>query len=218
MSKKQTKPLPVEEEICSICLDNLSSSEITVTKCQHKFHSNCLVSSISKCPVCRQTIREVLHQEAFDQSIAERRSGEIVNLTIYDIDRPEEMINSTRQIEANIAEFERLRQRQRQRIAERRPGQSFNQYIEEYAERRIEQSFSQSIEEYTERRIEESRRQVEEFRQRVEESRQRREETARRIGETRQRIEESTQQINEIHNEIQQPFLRIKNYLSRIFS
>ena len=145
------------EDICPICLDCLSCSEITTTKCGHKFHTNCLVSSISKCPMCR----EKLHTESARQNItyaeiiarteeiarqARQRiadTEEIVNLTRQNIAHTEEIMRQTRQIEANIAEFERIRQeieRQRQeRERQRQERERQRQAEEEAANRQIEE-------------------------------------------------------------------------------
>ena len=46
-------------EICSICLDQLCSSEPLVTPCFHAFHIGCLFRSLANndlCPYCRQTL------------------------------------------------------------------------------------------------------------------------------------------------------------------
>ncbi|XP_047952962.1 uncharacterized RING finger protein C32D5.10-like [Salvia hispanica] len=48
-----------EEEVCSICLDNLYSGSATVTvlDCQHEFHPDCirrwLVDGQNFCPLCK---------------------------------------------------------------------------------------------------------------------------------------------------------------------
>ena len=44
-----------EEEICCICLDNLSSSQIYLL-CHHTFHDGCLMAWVNgrdTCPICR---------------------------------------------------------------------------------------------------------------------------------------------------------------------
>lgn len=46
-------------EICSICLDQLCSSESLTTPCFHAFHIGCLFRSLANndlCPYCRQTL------------------------------------------------------------------------------------------------------------------------------------------------------------------
>ena len=49
-----------EEELCSICLESLSSGPIITTDCKHKFHIKCIddykrnTQNSNKCPYCRQ--------------------------------------------------------------------------------------------------------------------------------------------------------------------
>ena len=50
-----------EEDICLICLDNISKEEeIYKTHCNHNFHMKCLEESVSfnhlYCPTCRHSI------------------------------------------------------------------------------------------------------------------------------------------------------------------
>jgi hypothetical protein len=47
------------DEICSICLDNINNNNISITKCNHKFHLTCLFTSLNisnKCPLCREVV------------------------------------------------------------------------------------------------------------------------------------------------------------------
>lgn len=45
---------------CSICLENISNINISITKCKHCFHTSCLTKNISmnghNCPNCRRII------------------------------------------------------------------------------------------------------------------------------------------------------------------
>lgn len=45
------------DEICAICLDNINNLPIhTLSECNHKFHSTCLIESLrvnTGCPLCR---------------------------------------------------------------------------------------------------------------------------------------------------------------------
>lgn len=47
----------IEENKCSICLDNLSHDIHKIPECGHEYHNNCLISWLrsgnSSCPVCR---------------------------------------------------------------------------------------------------------------------------------------------------------------------
>jgi hypothetical protein len=151
----QVKVEAQDEDVCPICLDCLSCSEITTTKCGHKFHTNCLISSISKCPMCREKLHSTRQNVTYAEIIA----------------RTEEITRQTRQ---RIAQTEEIERQTRQRIEQ-------NEEIARQIRQRIEQ-------------------------------------TEEIVRQTRQRVEETRQQINEIHNETQHPFLRIRNYLGRIFN
>ncbi len=62
MSKKNIQEeteVEVEEETCPICLDTLGNTNLFITECGHKFHANCMISSLrvnGKCPCCRQKV------------------------------------------------------------------------------------------------------------------------------------------------------------------
>ena len=44
-------------ETCSICLEDITNINSSITKCNHQFHSNCLIKWIiignQHCPLCR---------------------------------------------------------------------------------------------------------------------------------------------------------------------
>jgi len=44
-----------DDDCCSICLNKMVRNTI-ITHCGHKFHRNCLRSSIKKCPMCRSPL------------------------------------------------------------------------------------------------------------------------------------------------------------------
>ena len=52
----------LQEECCPICLESLSMDKnYTITKCGHRFHSDCLAESLKnseKCPLCREELTE----------------------------------------------------------------------------------------------------------------------------------------------------------------
>ena len=51
--------MDTNNDICSICLDNFSNNNISITKCNHKFHLTCLFNSLNvsnKCPLCREIL------------------------------------------------------------------------------------------------------------------------------------------------------------------
>jgi len=62
-NKKTGNCESVLDKTCSICLDRITSQNVT-TKCKHKFHKKCLIgwckSNHSKptCPICRKDIKE----------------------------------------------------------------------------------------------------------------------------------------------------------------
>jgi len=46
---------------CPICFINFEDNNICVTKCNHTFHLNCLLTSLDKknsCPLCRRKVKE----------------------------------------------------------------------------------------------------------------------------------------------------------------
>ena len=50
----------MDEDICSICLDNFDNS-YALLKCGHKFHSSCLFKNFTRrieCPLCRKELVE----------------------------------------------------------------------------------------------------------------------------------------------------------------
>lgn len=47
---------PCSTDSCAICMDNLSSVDLLVTRCGHQFHATCMIQHIKKkddCPLCR---------------------------------------------------------------------------------------------------------------------------------------------------------------------
>ena len=51
-----------DEDMCPICFDDFSDGSVTITKCDHKFHSTCIAEMLAhqnykiiKCPSCRTT-------------------------------------------------------------------------------------------------------------------------------------------------------------------
>ena len=48
-------------EECPICFEKLLSSDISVTKCNHRFHTSCLIKACIRngsCPICREKLSE----------------------------------------------------------------------------------------------------------------------------------------------------------------
>lgn len=61
-------PLVVRAPECSICLENFQDNQqLRVTRCEHVFHSSCLmpwlVKQKSRCPLCRRLIRIIASHE-----------------------------------------------------------------------------------------------------------------------------------------------------------
>ncbi len=67
-------------EICSICHENLNDELYTLPECNHIFHTNCIITwfrtsaSINKCPLCNEsginTIKDVENSRWFDRKLA----------------------------------------------------------------------------------------------------------------------------------------------------
>ena len=54
----------MEKEICPICLENITSRELYITSCAHKFHNNCFQEFLKKtshniCPICRTELHNI---------------------------------------------------------------------------------------------------------------------------------------------------------------
>jgi hypothetical protein len=53
---------PFQTGTCSICIDDLTPTDLFVTRCGHQFHGTCMLNHITShntnndCPVCRQHI------------------------------------------------------------------------------------------------------------------------------------------------------------------
>ena len=52
-----TNHINIEENKCSICLENLAEDKHKITECGHEYHNNCLISWLrsgnTSCPICR---------------------------------------------------------------------------------------------------------------------------------------------------------------------
>lgn len=56
LTAKPLFEMPIQLEQCSICYENISMVNITVTRCGHTFHSSCIFNSLDygeHCPMCR---------------------------------------------------------------------------------------------------------------------------------------------------------------------
>ncbi|MCL7033607.1 hypothetical protein MKW94_019180 [Papaver nudicaule] len=68
MIKSHTEKIIVldDEEVCSVCLQDLNGGEAVVLKCSHTFHEKCM-SEWSKrkpnCPMCRHDMRKDRQQK-----------------------------------------------------------------------------------------------------------------------------------------------------------
>lgn len=48
------------ESECCICLEKILNTNVTITKCNHLFHTSCLLKyNNQKCPICRQLMYEI---------------------------------------------------------------------------------------------------------------------------------------------------------------
>lgn len=47
------------QEECCICLEKMTNKNISMTECNHLFHTSCLLKyNNKKCPICRQSLYE----------------------------------------------------------------------------------------------------------------------------------------------------------------
>jgi len=63
------------EKDCPICLEPMEETNFTVTKCNHTFHTHCLISTFiskNRCPLCREKIVE---NDCLDRSQIINRSS-----------------------------------------------------------------------------------------------------------------------------------------------
>ncbi len=54
-----------EDWMCTICLDDNSKNICTLEPCNHKFHSDCIITSLringKRCPLCRREYNDILN-------------------------------------------------------------------------------------------------------------------------------------------------------------
>ena len=77
-----------EEEVCSICLDNIDKSKCSIkTNCNHLFHLECLTQShkIFKytCPNCRQQSNKVIIHKVNIYVLHGEVKNELFSLIIF---------------------------------------------------------------------------------------------------------------------------------------
>jgi hypothetical protein len=75
-----TTPLKGSHEDCAICLEPFANDNgVTVSRCKHAFHQDCLstwIEQSSSCPLCRQQIFDKTHAKR--GFIVPFRSGDLV--------------------------------------------------------------------------------------------------------------------------------------------
>lgn len=71
---------------CSICFEKIAEDErqVTVTKCGHLFHSECVGAWVNQsinatCPQCRHAIRVIELRTVFFNTVSNRRDSDIFN-------------------------------------------------------------------------------------------------------------------------------------------
>lgn len=53
---------------CAICLSDIELSNVTITECDHVFHTSCLLQNrTNKCPLCRHELYEIINSESDDE-------------------------------------------------------------------------------------------------------------------------------------------------------
>ena len=50
------KEMSKEIEECPICLERLTSKNLSITKCNHKYHTECLLKTKYRCPLCNDKL------------------------------------------------------------------------------------------------------------------------------------------------------------------
>ena len=59
---------------CPICYDEITNTNVVVTECNHKFHTSCLMNSVSRngfgCPLCRGAMKTI-EDDASDSAESE---------------------------------------------------------------------------------------------------------------------------------------------------
>lgn len=75
-------------DICSICMESLSSSSVIITKCGHYFHNMCIFQHMHKigfssmiCPMCRKTIVE---ENEVNQNSINMRNVEVESVNVVE--------------------------------------------------------------------------------------------------------------------------------------
>lgn len=62
----------MSHETCPICFEKLNKTNVSVTICNHKFCTSCLLSSIinnNNCPICRKELIKKKRQTMTSQPI-----------------------------------------------------------------------------------------------------------------------------------------------------
>lgn len=67
---------------CCICLEKILNKNITITECNHLFHTSCLLKyNNQKCPICRQSMYEI-------STIKIEQIQSQLNLNLEELQRP----------------------------------------------------------------------------------------------------------------------------------
>jgi hypothetical protein len=62
------------EKECCICFERIDYKNVSITECNHSFHTSCLLKyNNKKCPICRQTLYE---EETTLTILIEQRTNE----------------------------------------------------------------------------------------------------------------------------------------------
>lgn len=93
-----------KDNLCSICLNQMLRNIIT-TSCGHKFHRNCLRSSIKKCPMCRRPLvyQNITHGMHYEGNFFECEYKKPITRQIT-IKEQQRMLDILRELEDNNIE------------------------------------------------------------------------------------------------------------------
>lgn len=85
--KERLRNLHFECEECSICLNIINNNNYSILPCGHKFHFNCIHSSLQyndTCPICRIKVNVNINFEESEQNIDNRESNFYIEDSIND--------------------------------------------------------------------------------------------------------------------------------------
>jgi len=75
------------EKECCICFERIDYKNVSITECNHSFHTSCLLKyNNKKCPICRKSLyEEEIHITISVDEISNEMSNEIIQQPIQQI-------------------------------------------------------------------------------------------------------------------------------------